>query len=159
MKLGEEEGSGLMAVDRERLERARGYARLLRRANYRIRSLGSEVFERHGTTEAQYLALLWISEHEGIIQADLVAELDSDPNTVSAVLRQLEKKKLIERRRDPRDARARCLFATESGKELVGVIRPQMDRITGHMATLLPAGHEAAISDWLKRLGQIRELP
>ena len=151
--------TGMGKLGEEKVERARGYARLLRRANYRIRFIGSEVFERYGMTESQYLALLWISEHEGIIQADLVAELDSDPNTVSAVLRQLEKKKLIRRKRHPNDGRAISLFASRSGKEMVGVIRPQIDRLTGSMFEVLPHGHEKAIAEWLEKLAQIKNLP
>lgn len=146
-------------LDRETIERARGYARLLRRSLNRLKAIGSAVLEPHGITEPQYLALLWISGHEGLIQGDLVLELDSDPNTVSAILRQLDKKQLIERRRHPTDRRAITLFATRQGKELVGIIRPQMDRMTGLLLAYLPPGHEAAVAEWLERLAQIREIP
>jgi DNA-binding MarR family transcriptional regulator len=120
--------------------------------------MGAEVLKPYGITEPQYLALLWISDHEGLIQGDLVLELDSDPNTMSAILRQLDKRKLIERRRHPSDGRAISLFASKQGKELVGLIRPEMDRLTGTLLALLPVGHETAIADWLRSLGQIRKL-
>jgi DNA-binding MarR family transcriptional regulator len=149
----------LEELDMEELERARYYTRLLRRSMNRIRALSSEGLKPYGITSPQYLALLWISEHQGLIQGDLVAELDSDPNTVSAILRQLDKKKWIERRRHPTDGRAIALFATKRGKELLGVIKPRMDQAISLIFALLPAGHEAAIADWLERLAQVRELP
>jgi DNA-binding MarR family transcriptional regulator len=95
----------------------------------RMKALRSVILEPYGLASAQYLALLWMSEHEGLIQSDLVTELDSDPDTVSAILRKLEAKQLIERRRGPTDRRAMSLF-NDKWKKFVSVIRPQMDRLT-----------------------------
>lgn len=149
--------AGLAELEAERLERARGYMRLLRRSINRLKAIGAEVLEPYDITEPQYLALLWISGHEGLIQGELVAELDSDPNTVSAILRILVKKKLIARKKHPTDGRAFRLFASKQGKELVGVIRPQMDRFTGKLPGLMPVGHEAAIVEWLERVGKMQK--
>jgi DNA-binding MarR family transcriptional regulator len=146
----------LQKLEVESVERGRGYARLLRRAWYRLRAMGSAVLEPYEITQPQYLALLWITGHEGIIQGDLAVELDSDPNTMSAILRQLDKKKLVTRRKHPTDGRAMSLFATKRGRELVSIIRPQMDRLSGSMLALLPPGHEAAVAEWLEKLAQIR---
>ena len=151
--------NGMSNTKAERLEKGREYVRSFRRSSNRIKALTSDLIAAYGVTGPQYLGLLWISDHAGLTQAELTIEVDSDANTVSALIRRLESKGLIIRRQHPSDRRAFTLFATASGKKLVSEIRPKIDRLSLHLFSLLPAGHEEAIAAWLASIAAMRELP
>ena len=74
-----------------------------------------------GLTHVQFVllaALTWSGEPAGITQAALARTTRSDPMMVSQVIRALEAKRLVERRRDGTDARAIRVVATGDGKAL-----------------------------------------
>lgn len=133
--------------------------RLLRKSLVRVRALTSDLIEPHGLTGQQFLAMYWVSEREGITQIDLAAELDSDANTVSAMIVRLDKKQLIERRRHETDGRAVCLFTTPLGKQLVAETQPDVDRLSLHLLSLIPPEHKEAIMTWLDAIARLRSVP
>jgi DNA-binding MarR family transcriptional regulator len=47
-----------------------------------------------------------------------VERTGSDPNTVAAVLRRLERRRLVRREAHARDRRVRCVFLTEEGQRV-----------------------------------------
>lgn len=82
-------------------------ARLLRRNfNRRVQSLGM--------TQEQCRVILHLSRHEGIQQVDLAELLEIKPITLARLLDKLQESGLIERRRNPDDRRAFCLYLTRS---------------------------------------------
>lgn len=99
--------------DSAALAEGREHLRLLRRSLVRIRALTAELVEPHGLTAPQFLALLWIRDSEGLTQVALSEELDSDQNTVSAMMRRLEEKGLVVRERHAGDGRAVVLRVTD----------------------------------------------
>ena len=145
--------------DSAELLRGREYLRLLRRTLIRVRALTSELIEPHGLTGPQMLALLWISETEGLTQIELAAELDSDPNTVSAMMRRMIAKGLIVRERSLTDGRAVQLSVTEQGRAMVDEALPDVDRLSRHLFDLMPPGGEAAVTSWLDAVIKTREVP
>lgn len=87
-------------------------ARLLRRHfNYQVQALG--------LTQAQCRALLHLSRNEGIQQVALAELLEVQPITLARLLDKLEAADLIERRRNPVDRRAFCLYLTASAHPLL----------------------------------------
>ncbi len=54
----------------------------------------------------------------GITQIKIVEQTGSDPNTVAAILRLLERRGLVRRRSHAIDRRARCVFLTTAGRSL-----------------------------------------
>ncbi len=62
-------------------------------------------------------ALAWRAEPDGTTQVELAQSVRADPMMVSQVLRTLEAKKLVERRADPVDGRARRVRVTAAGIE------------------------------------------
>lgn len=87
-------------------------ARLLRRNfNRRAQTLG--------LTQAQCRAILHLYRCEGIQQVALAELLEVQPITLARLLDKLEAAGLVERRRDPSDRRAFCLYLTPKAHPLL----------------------------------------
>ena len=147
------------AGDPVELLRGRDYLRVLRRSMVRVRELTSDLIEPHGLTGPQMLALLWIRDCEDLTQVELAAELDSDPNTVSAMVRRLIAKELVAREKHRTDGRAVRLSVTEKGRALVEKALPDVDRLSRHLFALMPPADEAAVLSWLEAVIRTRQVP
>ena len=75
-------------------------------------------FARFGITADQFVVLSLLAAEDGLIQRELVRRTSSDANTITALLRLLERDGLIRRVRHENDGRARCVFLTERGRQL-----------------------------------------
>jgi DNA-binding MarR family transcriptional regulator len=72
----------------------------------------------YGITGDQYVVLCVVARERGLTQIDIVERTASDPNTVAAVLRRLERRGLVRREAHATDGRARCVFLTAAGRSL-----------------------------------------
>lgn len=91
-------------------------ARLLRKNfNRRVQSIG--------LTQEQCRAILHLSRCEGIQQVDLAELLEIKPITLARLLDKLQENGLIERRPNPDDRRAFCLYMTAAGHAALKKIR------------------------------------
>jgi DNA-binding MarR family transcriptional regulator len=72
-----------------------------------------------GITPVQYGALLVIQAHPGIDQLRLGQALRCDRTTISGVVRRLQAKSLIRRRTGKTDRRAKALFVTPNGAQMI----------------------------------------
>lgn len=142
----------------QRLELGRTYLRLLRRTLLRIDRLSGGLIGPHGLTNQQFLALFLIRDQEGLTQVELTAQLDSDQNTVSAMVRRLASRGLVSREPHPTDRRAIRLVATTEGSHCVAQALPDVDRLSLKLAALMPAKHEQAIVGWLEQVASLEEL-
>ncbi len=143
----------------QRLERGRTYLRLLRRVLLRVDRLGSALIEPHRLTNQQFLALLLIRDNAGLTQAELAAELDSDQNTVSALVRRLERRALVTREPHPSDRRALRLVVTPAGAALVSETQPDVDRLSRLLDAIAPLGDDATLLNWLGQIADIERVP
>ena len=143
----------------EDLAIGRDYLRMLRKSYVRLRTITSDLTAPYGITTTQFLTLLTISNNSGISQAALCLELDSDPNTVSQMIRRLEIRKLVARKRHPSDGRAVRLFITPGGNSVVNQVLPEIDRVSLRLHALLPKEGKEVIAEWLQALTSIRDLP
>jgi MarR family transcriptional regulator for hemolysin len=88
-------------------------------------------FEQHaaalGLTLAQCKALMRLADCEGVSQVRLAELTDLDPMTLVRILDRMEAEGWLERRRDPRDRRVRCLYLTAKAKPLLDDIRGLID--------------------------------
>jgi len=73
-----------------------------------------------GVTAPQRLVLRFLGRFPGVTAGQLAQALHVDPGTLSASLRRLEGRGLVERRRDPADTRRVTLGLTRLGRELDG---------------------------------------
>lgn len=74
-------------------------------------------------TLPQWRTLNQIAMDEGVTQAQLAANLDVDPMTMSGILNRLERRGLIDRLADPADSRAKLARLTPAGERLAETAR------------------------------------
>jgi DNA-binding MarR family transcriptional regulator len=110
-----------------RLNESRRFGFLLRD----VSRLYAQRFEEHaaalGLTLAQCKALLRLADCEGVSQVRLAELTDLDPMTLVRILDRMESERWLERRKDPRDRRVRCLYLTAKAKPLLEDIRGLID--------------------------------
>ena len=90
--------------------RLRGAYLTLHRLNLTLRESGA--------TADQFVVLSLLAEEDGLTQGEIAQRCASDPSTVGALLRRLEEKGLVSRRRHPEDGRARSICLLPKGREL-----------------------------------------
>jgi DNA-binding MarR family transcriptional regulator len=71
---------------------------------------------------AQAKALVRLETNEGVSQARLAELAEVDPMTMVRILDRMEAEGLLERRPDPADRRARCLYLTAKAKPILNEI-------------------------------------
>lgn len=76
------------------------------------------VLEPLGLTHPQYLVMLALWEHAPIGARELSALLHLDPGTLSPLIKRLESRELLERRKNPADERAILIELTAAGVKL-----------------------------------------
>jgi DNA-binding MarR family transcriptional regulator len=71
---------------------------------------------------AQAKALVRLEKNEGVSQARLAELAEVDPMTMVRILDRMEAEGLLERRADPADRRARCLYLTAKARPILNEI-------------------------------------
>lgn len=84
-------------------KRRRKYSEMLRQLNLHI-------------GQDQLLCQLW--KEDGVTQLQLSERLNCEPPTVANMVKAMENRRLIYRRRDPIDARVNRVYLTPAGKQL-----------------------------------------
>lgn len=109
-----------------------------------VSRLLSRDFERRcaeiGLTLPQCRVLGYLQRNEGISQARLAALTDSDPMTLGRRLAGMEAADLIQRRPDPSDGRAHCLYLRPKATPLLDKIW----RLSEHTRAVALMGLDAA---------------
>lgn len=81
----------------------------------------------HGLTLPQCRALVHLADKEGVSQVQLAEFTDIEPMSLVRILDRMEAEGLVERRNDPTDRRARCLYLKPKAKPLVDEIWQLVD--------------------------------
>ena len=89
----------------------RAYQALHRRANAELRS-------RFDVTADQFVVLSLLAERDGVSQREICSRCYSDPSTIGALVRLMERRGWVRRDADPHDGRARRVHLTEVGRQL-----------------------------------------
>jgi len=82
---------------------------------------------------AQAKALVRLEKNEGVSQARLAELAEVDPMTMVRILDRMEAEGLLERRPDPADRRARCLFLTAKARPILSEIWRLSDEIRAEL--------------------------
>ncbi|HUE75654.1 MAG TPA: MarR family transcriptional regulator [Chloroflexota bacterium] len=82
------------------------------------RNLAAECLGQLGLHVGQEVLLSFLWEEDGLAQSDLAERLGVEPPTVTKMLERMERTCLVERRRDPLDARVSRAYLTEKGKQV-----------------------------------------
>lgn len=89
--------------------------------SYLYRKSGSyftSEFKKMGVSSAQSIVLIGIYRYEGINQSTLAETISMMPGVASRVLRELEDKNYVEKRRDEQNRRNYNLYLTSQGVEI-----------------------------------------
>jgi DNA-binding MarR family transcriptional regulator len=97
-------------------------------------------------TSAQLQIVARLARNEGISQSALAAQLDIEPMTLSRHVDRMEVAGFVVRQPDPADRRARRLFTTELGRDLLAPMRERAEVVYADaLAGLTPAEREAIV--------------
>lgn len=80
-------------------------------------------------TGSQMQVIARLSKNEGIGQSALASLLDLEPMTLCRHIDRMTAAGLVERRQDPEDRRARQVFTTEKGRELLAPMRKRAETV------------------------------
>jgi len=90
------------------------------------RRLSEESLKSLGITFPQFGALLNLSTQDNITQKELAERMDTDTTTIMVICDSLEKKGLLERKKDPADRRVNRLVLTTQGRNVFAKSFPLM---------------------------------
>lgn len=120
--------------------------------NHALERLSSKMEDALDVTAQQHWIIRCVGKYPGVTPGQLANQLHVDPGTVSAALARLERKDLLERRRDPRDRRRVTLGLTRRGRAMYGAsaVERAVDR-------LLATSDPRAIATTLELLAELSE--
>jgi DNA-binding MarR family transcriptional regulator len=104
------------------MDRHRHFGFLLKDVSHRYVLRFEQRARGMSLTLPQCKALVRLEKNEGASQARLAALADVEPMTMVRILDRMEADGLLERRPDPADRRARCLYLTGKGRTLLDQI-------------------------------------
>lgn len=84
--------------------------------NHAIERVSAHMAATLGITAQQRMIIRCVAKYPGITAGNLARQLHADPGTISAAIARLERRRLIERRRDPRDRRRVTVGLTAAGR-------------------------------------------
>ena len=112
----------------------------------------AEVLAGEDLTPLQYAVMAYVEGEPDIDQNGLAARLGVDRNNASLLVEQLEAKRLIERRVNGADRRARLLRVTPRGQRLYDRLRPAVFAAQERLLTLLGPDEREQFIDMLVRV-------
>jgi len=117
------------------MDRLRNCGFLLKEVSRRYTLLFEQRATEFALTLSQCKALIRLEKNEGVSQARLAELADVDPMTMVRILDRMEADGLLERRPDPADRRARCLYLTSKAKPLLDQIWRLSEAIRAELFT------------------------
>jgi len=101
---------------------------------------------------AQAKALVRLEKNEGVSQARLAELAEVDAMTMVRILDRMEAEGLLERRPDPADRRARCLYLTAKARPILSEIWRLSDEIRAEMFAGVSKTERDQFMDVLERV-------
>ncbi|MEK5232104.1 MarR family transcriptional regulator [Lysinibacillus sp. FSL K6-0232] len=90
-------------------------------------SISNIEFKEYDLTKGQYLYLVRICEHPGIIQEKLAEMIKVDRTTAARAIQKLEVSGFIEKRKDEQNKKIKRLFPTDKGEAIYPIIKREND--------------------------------
>lgn len=109
-------------------------------------------FAKFGVTSDQFVVLSLLEEEDGITQQELAVRSYSDANTITAMLRLLERRGWVKREPHATDRRARSVRLTRKGRQLTEQLQQSLNDFHEDLFRTLPEGQEQCIKEWLGRV-------
>lgn len=112
----------------------------------------AEILAPVGLEPRQFAVLRHLAQAEGRSQQALADSLRIPPSRMVALIDELEERALVERRLNPDDRRARALFVTEAGREVLGRAMSLGMAHEGALCSVLRPGEREQLLDMLQRV-------
>ncbi|WP_433943774.1 MarR family winged helix-turn-helix transcriptional regulator [Paenibacillus sp. SN-8-1] len=96
-------------------------------------SISNIEFKEYDLTKGQYLYLVRICEHPGIIQEKLAEMIKVDRTTAARAIQKLEINGFIEKKEDQQNKKIKKLYPTEKGQNVYPFIKKEND-YSNHVA-------------------------
>ncbi|MGE3841756.1 MAG: MarR family winged helix-turn-helix transcriptional regulator [Vicinamibacterales bacterium] len=93
-----------------------GFMRVMWAVDHALQRASKHMNQSSGLTGPQRLVVRLLGRTPGISAGELAAELHLDPSTLTGILQRLENRRLVQRQRDPADARRLRLSLTSKGE-------------------------------------------
>ncbi len=123
---------------------------------HRAGQVAESIFEtemKHGDlTPRQMAVLVTVAHNEGLSQTGLVERTGIDRSTLADIVRRMQRKGLLQRRRTKEDARAYAVKLTEDGRRVLRRAQPLSERIDARVLEGLPAARREEFIDGLRTI-------
>ena len=136
MKLEKENSAGYLVNHMARL-----FAKAL---GYRIAPLGIVV------GQFPILVELWLKD--GVTQKELLSKIDVEQATLANTLNRMERDGLIERTKNPTDARAQLIWLTEKSKALRDNAYESAQNVNTEALQVLNSSERSQLLDYMRRI-------
>jgi DNA-binding MarR family transcriptional regulator len=107
-----------------------------------------------GLTPRQLAVLFTVSQKEGLSQTGLVERTGVDRSTLADIVRRLQRKGLLQRRRTREDARAYAVKLTEEGRRVLRTAEPLARKVDERILEALPAKQREQFVDDLLAIAE-----
>jgi DNA-binding MarR family transcriptional regulator len=118
---------------------ARSPIHLLHRAGQCAEDLFHAEIKEGDLTPRQLAVLVTVARNEGLSQTGLVERTGIDRSTLADIVRRMQRKGLLQRRRTKEDARAYAVRLTELGRRTLRRSEPLARKVDGRILDTLPA--------------------
>jgi DNA-binding MarR family transcriptional regulator len=120
-------------------ELGRSPVHLLHRASQAVENMFTTEIEIERLTPRQLAVLVTVAQNEGLSQTGLVHRTGIDRSTLADIVRRLQKRGLLQRRRTKEDARAYAVKLTDEGRKVLRTAEPLANRVDRRVLDALPA--------------------
>ncbi len=142
-------------LPRELKKSDRSMTYLLHRAQQLARDIFREEMGVIGFTRRQFTFLLTLSNHPGLSQKELAAEMGADVSTIAELSQRMEAMGLIIRERRPSSPRGFNLTLTLSGKRRLKNARLAAARADRALLKIFPAQDQRAVLTGLMAMAEL----
>ena len=105
-----------------------------------------------GVTRSQWWVLAHLSRHDGMIQSDLANVLELGKAALGGLIDRLEASGVVERRPDEIDRRAKRVYLSSKGVQLIAEMRIKSHEMSERMLAGLNVGARKLLADMLMQV-------
>jgi len=130
---------------------------------HRAGQCASDIFQAEmkvgGLTPRQLAVLVTVSQNEGLSQTGLVDRTGIDRSTLADIVRRMQRKGLLQRRRTKEDARAYAVKLTDEGRRVLRTAEPLAKKVDERVLDALPAKQrEQFVDDLLSIVDTLQKM-
>jgi MarR family transcriptional regulator for hemolysin len=116
------------------------------------RNVFDEFMKPLGVTRSQWWVLAYLSRHDGMIQSDLANVLDLGKAALGGLIDRLEASGLVGRRSDEVDRRAKRVYLSSKGVQLISEMRLRSHEMSERMLIGLDLSSRKSLADLLTQV-------